>query len=253
MLLVLDIGNTSTTLGIFDDEKLIQTFRFDSDINYSQKSYETKLESLFKDYDIDSCAIVSVVDELSSILKNACDNVFSVKTKLFSHYNDFDLKIGIQSPETIGADRLANAVAAKTYGLPAIVIDIGTAVTFDIVSRDGEFLGGIIMPGINLQFKALNQHTSKLPLLEPSISSRAIGNCTNNAILSGVLRGTASAIDGLIKQCEAELKESAVIIATGGQCNIISEYMTRKFDIINLNLTLEGLKQAYLISHVNLY
>lgn len=242
MFLAVDIGNTNITLGVFDDEKLVQTFRLESDVLCEQKDCEIRLKSLLTDFEISSCAVVSVVKELSEKLKLACDNVFGINSRLFTSYKDFDIKIGIQSPETIGADRLANVCAVKGYNRPVIVVDIGTAITFDILSKDGVFLGGVIMPGVNLQFKALNQHTSKLPLLEYEPCNCAIGDCTKNAMLSGVIRGTACAIEGLIKQCETELKEPSIIIATGGQCGLVSEYMSRKFDVIDSNLTLEGVR-----------
>lgn len=246
MLLAVDIGNTNITLGIFDNDCLVKTLRMKSDL---YQDYELALKSLLAGYEIDSCAIVSVVSELTSVVKSACDKLFGVNSFLFSVKNS-ELKIVLKEPEKVGADRLANAYAAlKKYPLPAIVVDIGTAITFDIVSKDKEFLGGVIMLGLNLQFGALNQHTSKLPLIRAGVSISAIGDNTENAILSGVMRGTAGAVEALIRQCEDELGESATIIATGGQCSSIAEYMMRKFDFINPDLTLEGLQMA----HVNLY
>ncbi|MCM1003390.1 MAG: type III pantothenate kinase [Candidatus Gastranaerophilales bacterium] len=249
MLLAVDIGNTNITLGVFDKDCLVETFRINSDINVD---YNSVLDSLLKNYRIDSCAIVSVVQELTQVVKSACDMTFGVDSFLFSVDNT-DLKIVLEEPNKIGADRLVNACAARNYKLPAIVVDVGTAITFDIVSKDKEFLGGVIMPGLNLQLRALNQYTSKLPLVPAGESESAVGNNTENAILSGVIRGTACAVEGLIKQCEDELGGCAAIIATGGQCSLIAEYMTRKFDVINPDLTLEGLRSAYLNSHVNLY
>lgn len=238
MLLAVDIGNTNITLGIFDNDCLVGTFRLETDIN---QDYEKSLRGLLKGYSIDSCAIVSVVNELTLVFKASCDKLFGIDSALVSKDN-IDLKIALKEPEKVGEDRLVNAYAAlKKYPLPAIVVDIGTAITFDIVSENKEFLGGIIMPGLNLQFSALNNFTSKLPLVHVGISEKAIGDNTENAILSGVMRGTACALDGLINQCEAELGKQATVIATGGQCTLISEYMSRKFDFINPALTLEGL------------
>lgn len=249
MLLAVDIGNTNIVLGVFENNSLIKTFRLKTDIN---ASYIEQLEFL-KFYNIQECAIVSVVTELNDILKSACDNVFGINSKLVS-YKNLDIKIALDEPEKVGIDRLINAYAAlKKYSLPLIVIDVGTAITFDIVAKDKSFIGGIIMPGINLQYKSLNEYTSKLPLVSNSISSCAIGNNTETAISSGVLRGVASAIEGLIYQCEVELGEKAMVIATGGQAEIVANYMMRKFDYINPTLTLEGLMSACFDSHVNLY
>ena len=131
------------------------------------------------------------------------------------------------------------------YSKPIIVVDLGTATTFDIVDKNGNFLGGVIMPGIKLQLNALSLNTSKLPKIEPDKSEIAIGNDTESAILSGVIRGSACAIEGLISQCEKELSEKAIIIATGVYCGLISKYMTREFDFVNPYLTLEGLRFLY--------
>ena len=124
----------------------------------------------------------------------------------------------------------------------------GTATTFDIVNGSGEFVGGIIAPGLNLQLKALNKFTSKLPRIEVALSNTAIGHNTTDAILSGVLRGSASMIDGLIEQCEKELGEKAVVVATGGYSGLIANYLKRPFDFINPTLTLEGLRHLYQIN-----
>lgn len=249
MLLAVDIGNTNIVLGIFNNNSLVKTFRLITDAN---SDYLEQLEFL-KPYGINECAIVSVVEELSSIIKTACDKVFGINSKLLS-YKNIDIKIGLDEPNKVGMDRLINAYAAlKKFPSPLIVIDIGTAITFDVVTKNDIFVGGIIMPGINLQYKSLNEYTSKLPLVSSSISACAIGNSTETAISSGVIRGTAGAIESLICQCELELGEKATIVATGGQAEIIANYMTRKFDYMNSNLTLEGLMLACSASHVNLY
>ena len=246
MFLSIDIGNTNITLGIFKDSKLIETFRLASDKDLSLEEYEVLLRTLCKDYDINKCAIGSVVEELNVKIKTACDNVFKTDSFLIDSTLNYGMKINLQNPKEIGADRLSNAYCAKLkYSLPAIVIDIGTATTFDIVSKNGEFLGGVIMPGLNLQFNSLSTNTSKLPKISVGISEKAIGDSTENALLSGIMRGSACAIEGLIHQCELELGEKATIIATGGHSRLISEYMFRRFDYIDPTLTLEGFKLLY--------
>lgn len=246
MYLSIDIGNTNITLGVFDKDSLIETFRLASDKDLSQNEYEILLKTLFKNYNINHCVIGSVVEELSNIIKNACDRVFSLDSLLITPDIDSGMNIVLKNPKEIGADRIANAFVAKNkYKLPLIVVDIGTATTFDIVSKNGDFIGGVIMPGLNLQFKALNKNTSKLPQLQAGISEKAIGNSTEDAMLSGIMRGSACAIEGLIHQCELELGEKATIIATGGHSRLISEYMLRSFDYIDSSLTLEGFKLLY--------
>ena len=246
MLLTVDIGNTNITLGVYDNANLLEVLRLPSDKSLEQAEYEALLRKMFKGYEISECVIGSVVDELSLLIKAACDEVFNIDTFLYNNSCSSGLKIKLQNPSEVGADRIANALAAKTkYSLPAIVVDIGTATTFDIVSGDGDFLGGVIMPGVNLQLKSLCRNTSKLPSINAAFSEKAIGDCTEKALLSGVVRGSACAIEGLITQCELELGVKATIIATGGHSKLISEYMSKSFDYVDSTLTLDGLRLLY--------
>lgn len=245
MLLTADIGNTDITLGVFDGEALIEIFRLKADINLPQDGYENFLKKELSGFDIKDCAISSVVKELTLTFKKACENVFKTEAFVLDSECNTGLKLDSKEASTIGSDRLANACCATEYELPVIVVDIGTAITFDIVSKEREFLGGVIMSGINMELKALKDYTSKLPLIEAKESPIAIGNTTETCILSGVIRGKAGAIDGLLQQCEKELGEKATIIATGGQCELVSKYMIRQFDNVDKNLTLKGLKKAY--------
>ncbi len=246
MLLAVDIGNTNITLGVFENESILETYRLPSDKELPQEEYEILLHTLFKKYDIKSCIIASVVDELNKIFKKAVDNVFHLDSILFTNKLNTGIKLKLKNPEEVGADRIANACGAYVlYLKPAIIVDLGTATTFDILDKNGDFLGGVIMPGLNLQFRALNTNTSKLPRIEADTVDKAIGNNTTDAILSGVIRGSACAIEGLIAQCEAELGEQAVIVATGGYSSLIAKYMKRKFDFVNPYLTLEGLRFLY--------
>ena len=164
-----------------------------------------------------------------------------------------NIKLKTDKPKEVGADRIANAVAvAEKYDSKnVIVIDFGTATTFDIINNKKEFIGGVIAPGINTQVKCLKNATSKLPKIDVSLSPNAIGPNTTEAILSGVIRGSACMVDGLVAQCEKELGGKAVIIATGGYCGLIANYMTRPFDVVNPILTLEGLKRIYELNTIN--
>lgn len=246
MLLTADIGNTNITLGLFDNDKYINEFRLASDKDLSQEEYENLLNSLFKDYKIEGCVIASVVEELNEKFKRAVNNVFEITSVFVSSDIELNIKILTDNPTEVGADRIANAVAvSELYNSAVIVIDFGTATTFDIVNSKKEFIGGVIAPGINTQMKCLNNATSKLPKIDVSISTKAIGHNTTDAILSGVIRGTACMVDGLIEQCEAELNEPVTIVATGGYCGLIANYLNRDFDYINPILTLEGLKYIY--------
>lgn len=246
MLLTADIGNTNITLALFDNDKYINEFRLASDKDLSGEEYELLLKSLFKDYKIDGCVIASVVEELNIKFKRAVDNVFNLKSVFVSYDINLGIKVSTDIPSEVGADRIANAVAAAHfYDGAVIVIDFGTATSFDIINSKKEFLGGVIAPGINTQMKCLKSSTSKLPRIDVSISQKAIGHNTTDAILSGVIRGTACMVDGLVQQCEDELGENATLVATGGYCGLISNYLKRPFDSINPILTLEGLRLIY--------
>ena len=249
MLLTTDIGNTSITLAIFDENAIIEEFRLASDRDLPLEEYEVLIKSLLKDFKITGSIIASVVEELTDRFSTAIKNVCKIDSIIISPKIETGIKIKIDNPNELGADRLANAAGAYVlYDSPVIVIDFGTATSFDIVNGDGEFVGGIIAPGINLQLKTLNKFTSKLPRIDAAEAPKAIGTNTVDAILSGVMRGCAAMIDGLVADCEKELGEKATIVGTGGYVSIISKYMKRPFDFINPTLTLEGLRHLYCLN-----
>lgn len=223
MLLTADIGNTSITLGVFEDTALVEEFRLASDKDLSIEEYEVLLKSLFKTYTIVGCIISSVVEELTEKFRQAVQTAFRIEPMILSPNINTGIEIKLDNPSEVGADRIANAAGAYIlYRHPVIVIDFGTATSFDIVNANGEFIGGVIAPGINLQLKSLNKFTSKLPRIEAATSPKTIGSNTCDAILSGVIRGCASMIDGLVKQCEKELGAEAIVVATGGYASIVS-------------------------------
>lgn len=246
MLLAVDIGNTSISLGVFEGEKLLETFRLASDKDLSQTEYGVLLKNICKPFKIDACIIASVVDELTKKFQTAVKNVFYIKPLILTNECKTRVKLSVQNPEKVGADRIANSYAAfMLYEKPCIVVDLGTGTNFEVVNKNGEFIGGVIAPGLNLQLQVLNKFTSKLPKIDVAKSEKAIGHSTAEAILSGVIRGTACMIDGLVEQCEQELGEKATVIATGGYSGLISSYLKRPFDFINPTLTLEGLRFLY--------
>ena len=246
MLLTADIGNTSITLVLFDDNALVEEFRLASDKDLSQEEYEVLLKTLFKSSKIEGCVVASVVEELNKKFKSAVEQVFKISAIFVSSEINTGVKVAIKNPKEAGADRIANACGAfMLYHRPCIVIDFGTATSFDIINQKGEFIGGVIAPGLNLQMKVLNKFTSKLPKIDVAKADKAIGGTTSEAILSGVIRGSACMIDGLVEQCEIELGAKATLIATGGYSGLISSYLKRPFDFINPTLTLEGLRFLY--------
>lgn len=246
MLLALDIGNTSITIGIFNGENIDSIKRIPSNIHYSTDTYKDLLIDTLGSINIEGCIIASVVNGLDKTLYDAVLSAFSIEAVILSPNLNIGIKLKLKDNNEIGADRIANGIAAvRLYKLPVIVVDFGTANTFDIVNSKGEFIGGVIAPGINTQLTSLSKCTSKLPKLDATVSEKTIGNNTLDAILSGVIRGTACMVEGLLSECEKEMGEKATIVATGGNCELISQYMNRKFDYVNPTLTLQGLKELY--------
>ncbi|MCD8377516.1 MAG: type III pantothenate kinase [Candidatus Gastranaerophilales bacterium] len=249
MIITIDIGNTSTAVGLFNSTELVKQFRMPSDEEKTVRDYEDMLYSNLGSVDIDGAIIGSVVENLNDRLCYAVMDLYGVKAVILSNQSRTGIRLTLKNNSEIGADRIANGYRAfQLYKKSVITVDFGTATTFDIVNSKGEFIGGVIAPGIQTQFNSLNRATAKLPELDIDYIDYAIGDCTQNAILSGVVRGSACMIDGMIDMCEQELGEKAVIIATGGFCNIVSKYMKRSFDLISPNLTLEGLHELYLLN-----
>lgn len=250
MILTIDIGNTSTSAGVFENDKLVAKWTLASDKCRSDDEYGIMLFSLLRHINaedkIKGAIISSVVLQLTGKFQVAIKNYLKIEPIILSRKNNIEIKLNVEKPGEVGADRIANAFAAKMfYKTPAIVVDFGTATTFDIINKENEFIGGIITPGIKIQANALEKFTSKLPKVRIDAPKNAIGKNTIDAMLSGLVRGHAAMIDGMIEQCEKELGQKAVTIATGGYSEILSPYLKRQFDHINVDLTLEGLNMLY--------
>ena len=247
MLLVIDIGNTNLTLGVFDNNEIIHSWRLSTQITRTEDEYGMFISNLLIQTNlvnkIENAVICSVVVQLTNKIETALKKYLSINPLIISHKIHSNVILNIDNPAEIGADRIANSAAVcKLYKIPAIVVDFGTATSFDIVNKQKEFIGGIITAGMKLQADALASKTSKLPKLNIENSLDVIGRNTIDAMLSGIVRGHASMIEGLVFECEKELGEKATIIATGGYSSIISQYLNRKFDYINPDLTLIGAK-----------
>ena len=246
MFLAIDIGNTNITFGVFQKNSLVYKDKVLINKSLSLEDYEILFKNKLSMYKIKSCVIGSVVSELNIIIKKVCDNIFNIDSYIINRDSFIDIKVDVKEPLLVGLDRIANAVIAKNkYTLPVIVIDIGTAITFDIVSKEGNFIGGVIMPGINTQLNSLYENTSALPKIEVINPVKAIGDSTENAMLSGVVLGTSAAIDGLTAKCEKELGVRATLILTGGGCDFVLNHLIRAVDYVDKDLTLKGYKMLY--------
>jgi len=250
MILVADIGNTTTTIGVYDCDKLLGKWSLTTDTKRSEDEYGILIYNIIKhdnfEKNITGAIISSVVVQLTERIEQAFEKYFNVKSIIVSHKIKTNVKINIKNPQELGADRIVNAnYAAKFYKLPAIVVDFGTATSFDVINEKSEFIGGIIAAGMKIQAGALSEFTSKLPKLRIESSKCVIADNTIDAMLSGVVRGQAAMIDGLIAACEKELGQKVTAIATGGYCSTVAQYMTRPFDAINENLVLDGLYELW--------
>ena len=256
MLFVIDIGNTNTNIGVFDGEKLLINWNVASDTKKTADEYGILFLSLLNSAQTkflpEASIISTVVPQLGETFRAALKKYLNIDAILISHKSKLPFKISLNEPKELGADRIANAAAAvKLYTLPAIVIDFGTATSFDIVDEHKNFVGGIITPGLKIQANSLSSFTSKLPKVKIEAPKQAIGKDTISAMLSGIVRGHACMIDGMIKLCEQELDKKANIIATGGFSSVLFPDMERKFDYINKDLTLLGLKHLYDLNKEN--
>ena len=246
MLLVIDIGNTNTNIGIYDKDNLLKVYAVSSDIMKTSDEYGILISSLLNENNIknkiNSAIISSVVPILQDTIKRAIVEYLDIEPYKVSYKSILPVKISIDEPKEMGADRIANASAAvNKYKLPVIVIDIGTATTFDIIDENKNFVGGIIAPGPKIQAKALSQFTSKLPKLNIEAPKNAIGKSTIDAMLSGIVTGHKKMIEGMIEECEKELNKKATVVATGGFSKILLDNIQKEIKT-DKNLTLKGLK-----------
>ena len=252
MLLAIDVGNSQTVCGIFKQGSLFCHWRLKTDREKTADELAARFLSLFTMQDIHFEDITGVIIASVVPTQQQAWQEFSLKytgcTPLL--VNTPTLKSGIKiltdNPADVGADRIVNAVAAfEQYKKSCIVVDFGTAITFDCVSARGEYLGGAIMPGMSISLDALSNRTAKLPRVDISIPpQKAIGANTSDAIRSGLLFGYGAMVDGLIKKLSAEFTETPQVIATGGMAELISAY-TESIQIVDPLLTLKGLHLLY--------
>lgn len=249
MLLALDIGNSNIFAGIFDNNKLVLVFRIPLNKGMSSAEFEEFISSELKkkttpdsDY---SAAISSVVPEINRSLSKVLTDNFRLNPFFIRHPVKTNLEYQIDSLAELGADRLVNAEAAfAKYKKDMIVIDFGTATTFDCLTASGEFLGGVIAPGLGISADALFSQTSRLPEVSLQKPESVIGKNTANCIQSGLMNGYFSMTDGLILKLKDQMKRDSFVIATGGFANIMLDNCSY-IDKVNKNLTLEGIKIVY--------
>lgn len=254
MLLTFDIGNTNIVIGLFDGDKLTKQWRLPSSSQKTADDYAIDIIELFLIDKIDclkitGCIIASVVPALTSKIQEATAKFVNSEVKILTVGDGkirLNIEIKLTNKKEVGADRLVNAIAGyKKFGGNLIIIDLGTATTFDVVGKNGEYLGGVIAPGINLSLKALHDMTAQLPRISVKKQKNVIGKNTVEAMNSGVYFGYISLLEGIIAKIEHELGEKTIRIITGGLAEIFKEALVNSIDHHEPDLTIEGLKIIY--------
>lgn len=257
MLLVLDVGNTNTVLGVYDSgvsgfagknsPKLIAHWRVATVRTHTVDEYGVLFRNLFaigkvEAEDVGGIIISSVVPPMDSTLREVCERYFHLRPLFVEPGVKTGMPVHYDNPQEVGADRIVNGVAAfEKYGGPCVVVDFGTATTFDVVSRKGEYLGGVIAPGIGISAQALFENTARLPLVDIRMPARLIGTNTVGSIQSGMFFGYLGLVDGILERMITELGRDTKVVATGGLARLIGEHSKFIKDVDDL-LTLDGLR-----------
>lgn len=247
MLLAVDIGNTTILIGVYKDVDLAANFSLNT-ARKTEDEYGIEILELIKYFNIEleitGCIISCVVPSLTPIFKKLVEKYFKISPVFVDPLN-VGMPIRCINPKEIGQDRIANAIAAyRLYGGPSIVVDFGTATTFDVVSKEGEYLGGAIAPGIGISIEALSEHTARLPKVELVKPQSIIGKNTVEALQVGIYYGFVGQVDEIVRRIKEEFVEEAKVIATGGLAKFISDG-SKYIEIVNPVLVLEGLRIIY--------
>jgi type III pantothenate kinase len=247
MLLVIDVGNTNTSLGVYRDEVLLAHWRLTTNPSRTVDEYGIQARNLFAlahlDFkDIEAIAIASVVPPLNYTLRRMSEVYFHLTPLFIDHSTDTGIPILYEPASDVGADRIVDAVAAiHNYGAPCIVVDFGTATTFNAINSKAEYLGGVITPGIVVSSEALFTRTAKLPRVDIKRPSKVIGSSTVTAMQSGLYYGYVGLVDGLLERIIGEMDKRPTVIATGGLAPLIATG-SKFIEKVDDTLTLLGLR-----------
>jgi type III pantothenate kinase len=256
MLLALDVGNTNVTIGAFQGQELTGRWRLRTIREQTADEWGILLRNLFSlsSLDlgaVDGVVISSVVPAVDQPLTAMAERYFHRQPMFVTHATDLGIQICYDNPREVGADRLVNAVAGfRKYGGPCVVVDLGTTINFDIVSARGEFLGGVICPGIGMSITGLFAKTARLPMVDFREPEKLIGSNTVGSIQSGLYYGFLGLIDGIVERIAAELGPETKAVATGGQGQLIADG-SRLVRIFDEDLTLEGLRMIWERDHAS--
>jgi type III pantothenate kinase len=258
MLLVVDVGNTNTVLGVYEAvtpgfagksaaPRLLAHWRVATVMTHTVDEYGVLFRNLFDIGNVEATAvrgiiISSVVPPLDSTLREVCERYFHLKPLFVEPGIKTGMPVLYENPQEVGADRIVNGVAAfEKYGGPCVVVDLGTATTFDAVSRKGEYLGGVISPGIGISARALFEHTARLPFVDIRKPAKVIGTNTVGSIQAGLFFGYLGLVDGILERLINELGPDTKVVATGGLASLIGDH-SRYIKNVDDLLTLDGLR-----------
>ena len=250
VLLALDIGNTSIAIGVYEGETLAATFRIATDQDNLPDEYAMLLLALLRTrgiepVDIEAAVLSSTVPPLVTTFERVCSEYFGVEALVVGTGVRTGIRVRYDNPREVGADRILHAVAALArYDPPLVIVDLGTALVFDAVSREGDYLGGAIAPGIGIATQALFSRAAMLRRVTIERPPSVIGRNTVHSVQAGVFYGYADMVSGMVRRYKAEIGEDATVIGTGGYAHIVSEE-TDCIDVIEDNLNLEGLRLVY--------
>lgn len=250
MILVIDVGNTNIVLGIYNDKELLHHWRLSTNRSATVDEYGMNIHNLFqyagmRMEQIDGVIISSVVPPLMRMLEQLCLKYVRKTPLIVGPGVKTGLNIRYENPREVGADRIVNSVAGiEKYGAPLIVVDFGTATTFDYIDPSGDYLGGAIVPGIGISTEALYQRAAKLPRIELAKPKSVIGRNPVTSMQAGIIYGYAGQVDGIVNRIRAEFGVSPRVVATGGLAELIAAESETIQEVDPL-LTLEGLRMIY--------
>jgi type III pantothenate kinase len=250
MLLVIDVGNTNTVLGVYEGKQLRAHWRLTTNRAQTADEYGILIRNLFaleriEAGRISAIMVASVVPPLNVLLEEMAEKYFHLKAVFLGPGTRTGVAIHYDNPQEVGADRIANSAAAfEKYGGPCIVVDFGTAVTFDAVSETGEYLGGVIAPGISISAEALFERTARLPRVDIREPQQVIGTNTVGSMQAGLFYGAVGMVDGILDRLCGVLGKKTRVVATGGQASLVAT-ASKYHPPVDPSLTLEGLRIIY--------
>ena len=250
MLLTIDLGNSQVVVGVFKDQELGGLWRLATDPAKTADEYGVRISSLMAEdgiklQDISGCIMSSVVPRLTPTFEMMVQGLFHQDLTVVSANSPHELALRYDNPEEIGTDRLVNAAAGfATYRRCLIIVDFGTATTFCVITEEGEYLGGVIAPGLKTAADSLFHHTANLPMVDLVEPKTVIGTSTTAGMQSGIVFGHVSLVDELVTKIRREIGKEAFVVATGGFASLIAP-LSRTIQKVRPNLTLEGLELLY--------